>query len=881
MDASHAIFSAPPHWSLIVGWIGRSAILLGLGLFLVGSILGFLRHRTVNTRPWPSRFFVLGCISLVLSFVSLIVLFVFDRFEFSYISQHTDRGYELYYKVAGVWAGQQGSFLLWATASAIFGLLSFRKTAHYRSWYLITYSIFLAALCGILAYETPFALNMMNGRSFVPTQGAGLVPSLQNYWVVIHPPTIFLGFGALTVLGSWSIAALLTGDLDSWISLIRPWALLALAFLGLGLCMGGFWAYETLGWGGFWMWDPVENTSFVPWCIVVALVHGLLVQSTRGSWRLANAILAGSAFLSFVYGTFLTRSGFLSETSVHSFAEMDKTAHLVLLGFFVLSSLGFILAVIFRAMRDGRTSSSQSEIPERAPSRGVDREFFLLIGVLLLVGFAGAAAFGMSVPLVQTILGREPKVVDEHLYHMGLIWLLVPLLIMVAVGPFASWARKPIRWFLSRVVNIVSLSIGLLGICMVLVSHPTVGMQVDTNAWISGLFGYKIRLFPWMMFLIWLCLLVGVSSIWKLVETRKTGLTHWGAFLSHFGLALLLAGLIISRGFEHKVELRVQEGVPTEGLGFQIAYAGIPVSSEPYWVNLFDRKNKMPFHVVGKAIYQATLSIGDRFEFNGVSYRYTEPTASGVYGQIGCRVGALFVAYQKRILNPSIEIGINGPVHNSEYLDNDRFLLLDRVDKTTRQVRISIHEGFVATPGHYLSILSDGRESPMVWPYIKHFWTHDIYFTLHPQVIEATDKTPFSQGQTKQLGPLWITYEKMIREGAPGEIGTRFNAKLRVQSSYGVESVVPGLRITSEGIEPQIVPAAPGYVVAMSSMDPTSKRVTLQLLYSKPIYQVDLFYKPMTLLVWLGTGILTFGGMLTAFARRPRKAGKVEAENAE
>ena len=244
---------AAPEWALLAGPIGKFLIFGGIGLFLASIVLWALEARRPTLRKPAVICFFAGCLSLLGTMASLVSLFVTNQFEYQYVISHGDRLTSLGYKVAGVWTAQQGSFLLWGCTSALFGMLAFRSMGLYRRWYSITISVFLACICGILAYDTPFEMMKgltVNGIVKLPHDGAGMTPALQNYWVIIHPPTIFSGFGSLVVLFALAVAAMLTGNVTDWVKVVRPWALISASILGLGLCMGGMWAYETQGWGG-------------------------------------------------------------------------------------------------------------------------------------------------------------------------------------------------------------------------------------------------------------------------------------------------------------------------------------------------------------------------------------------------------------------------------------------------------------------------------------------------------------------------------------------------------------------------------------------------------------------------------------------------------
>lgn len=784
MNEQHAPhFPSPPDWSIMTGDLGKGAIWFAI----VALLISVLAHSFGKDRPIARLVgrsaFIAGCAGFFAAFLALGVLFAESRFEFEYVWGHADSKNALGYRIAGIWSGQEGSFLLWAVCAAVFGLLALRATKTYERWYTAVYALFLAVIAGILAYETPFGLNMMDGKPVVPPEGVGLSPALQNYWVIIHPPVIFLGFGSLTILFALAAAALIRRDYTSWVPIVRPWAIVSTTVVGLGLCMGGFWAYETLGWGGFWMWDPVENVSFVPWCLAAALIHGVIVQTSRNKWVFGNLMLAALPFLTFVYGTFLTRSGFLADTSVHSFAEMNRSALQLLIGLLGTMVIGFTVLWGVRFFQERKAlAAAEGDVP-----KGLHREGFYRAGAMLLAGLSVATLIGMSVPLFMGLSGQTPKVVEERLYHAVVPWLFVPLMLIMAVAPFVSWRSMRVSDFWNRFYTVLCLTVGLTGLLMVGFVMTPMRTVADLGGNIAFPGGIEVKGLAWILFLAGVCIFAIVGNVWRILELRRSSKLGWMAFVSHIGIAVLMAGLIISRGFERKEQTMVMDDHPARALGYGITYKGQTSTK-------YDRDNKVKLEVVD-------------------------------------------------LKNP------------------DRKL-------------------FTAEPGLYYVTSPNGEENPMVWPHIEHHAFYDTYITLHPPQKGEGEPFQIKPGETKDIAGMKITYLEMFREGDSGKAGTHFGARLEIEQDGRTKVVSPSMELVMEGApHSHAALISEGVEVTMTGLDAATKSATLQLMGTTMFYPVEVYHKPLVGLVWLGTGIMTFGGLLAAVYRRvPRKARVEEAE---
>ncbi|MCC6404618.1 MAG: cytochrome c biogenesis protein CcsA [Fimbriimonadaceae bacterium] len=753
-----------PGWSLALGGFGRGAVAVGLVAGLLAAVLAWRgRDRAAG---WSFAVSVIACAA---AFVTLGVLFVQDQFHFRYVFSHGAADHELRYKIAGIWSGQEGSFLLWSLTSGLFALAALRAVGELRRGYLVVVGLVQAALCGILAYESPFALMpLMEGKQFLPPTGQGLPPTLMNYWVTIHPPVIFLGFGSLGVLFAWSVAALASGRLEEWVRPVRPWALVSLSVLGVGLCMGGFWAYETLGWGGFWAWDPVENASLVPWCVVAALVHGVYIQVSRGKGHLATAYLGGLPFLLFGYGTFLTRSGFLGDTSVHSFASMDRSALWILVGLVSVSAVVFH-GFFVRAARRWRAENTQPTGP---------KEKLVGTGQLLLACIGVVTAVGMSVPLIQTLSGQAAKVVEERLYNTVLAFLFVPFLVVMTLAPWVPWRKLAWKDLMGKLANVFAVTIGLVGVTLLFVKGWG-GLAAVPDAKSTLLLRYEVPQVPFVIALLAVCYFAVVGNAWRLIEVAIKTKTTVGGLLAHAGVAIALTGLVFSRALEQRQLIALTPIAPAQALGRQ-------------WV-------------------------------------------------------------------------AKGPT--KDFADRNNAVRVEAVS----------HEGVEEfRPGfYYLSPGEDGQPRPVSWPAVNGRPFYDLYLVVVEMYFEATDPTQMAVGDERALqsAGMLVKYNGLEVEGTPGTPGAVFGAKLTVSFLDGRRlDVKPTFGVASGRKE---VVVDEDFSVRLDRIDAADRSAAITLLFRRPAYAAEIFYKPMTILVWWGIGIMGLGGLIAAYQRRFRPSSNV------
>lgn len=370
---------------------------------------------------------------------TLFVAILGDDFSIAYVISYSSIDLPLLYKFSAFWAGQQGSFLLWLAIHTCVGILlvrSGRMTAAGRS----IYHLLTAMLTVLVLIKSPFV-----PADVIVFDGHGMNPLLQDPWMAVHPPIIFAGYALLAVPFVYSIESMIKNPMDGdFLIPMRRWTLIAWAFLGAGIFIGGYWAYKVLGWGGYWGWDPVENSSLVPWLLACVLLHLISVARERcGAFYLVHlAAIFSYAFV--LYGTFLTRSGILGDFSVHSFAGSEIGLYIALANAVVLLfGLGILTVRIERLPKGAVYEQHRS------------RDFFVLLGMLLIVFIVAIVFFGMSMPLISGLLG-ESAAVDTNYYVRTSLPIAVPLVLLMALGVLLPYGSGRI----ARPVWIFVISVG-------------------------------------------------------------------------------------------------------------------------------------------------------------------------------------------------------------------------------------------------------------------------------------------------------------------------------------------------------------------------------------------------------------------------------------
>ena len=385
-----------------------------------------------------------------------------DDFSIAYVMNYSSRELPTVYKISAFWAGQQGSFLLWLLFQAVIGIvfMFFYPLARplkaqpfepsevdARSKSLAIYYLIQSMLTVLVLAKSPF-----DPSEVIPTNGAGLNPLLQDFWMAIHPPIIFLGYALLAVPISLSLGTLLSDPPSRrWLESARMWTLIAWSMLGAGIFVGGYWAYKVLGWGGYWGWDPVENSSLVPWLLSAVLLHLINLSKSKPAVLITAHAAAIFTYSTVIYGTFLTRSGLLGDFSVHSFVGTSIGLTIAVVNAIILIGGLAILTVKAKALPEGQMYQSFGE-----------RAFPILLGMLMMVFVAVIVWIGMSMPLLSQLAGA-PAAVDTSFY----VKTTSPLGAVIAALIILTFAKYKIKSMsLGGVITHVAVLTGLLSIVL-------------------------------------------------------------------------------------------------------------------------------------------------------------------------------------------------------------------------------------------------------------------------------------------------------------------------------------------------------------------------------------------------------------------------------
>jgi cytochrome c-type biogenesis protein CcmF len=554
---------------MMIAEFGHYALVLALALALVQASVPMIGARKND----PVLMAVAGPTAVgqfcfvAIAFAALMTCYVRSDFSVVNVFENSHSAKPLVYKLSGLWGNHEGSMLLWVLILSVFGalvaLFGANLPARLKANALAVQSLIAVAfILFILITSNPF-LRIANA----PLEGRDLNPILQDPGLAIHPPLLYLGYVGLSISFSFAIAALIDGRIDAaWARWVRPWTLLAWMFLTLGIAMGSYWAYYTLGWGGWWFWDPVENASFMPWLATTALLHSALVMEKRDALKVWTILLAILAFSLSLIGTFLVRSGVL--TSVHAFAT-DPTRGVFILAILVLFIGGSLTLFALRAplLKQGGLF---------AP---VSREGALVLNNLFLVSACATVFIGTLYPLALEALTEEKISVGAPFFNATFAPLFVPLLIAVPFGPLLAWKRGD-----------------LLGVAQRLVG--AVGIAVITMAVVFAMEGGGPILVP---FAIGLSLYVMAGALTDIVErtgllkvpfatafARARGLPRsaWGAAFAHFGLGITLLGVIGETQWSLERIAELKPGQTISVRRYELQFDGVTTRQGPNYRDL-------------------------------------------------------------------------------------------------------------------------------------------------------------------------------------------------------------------------------------------------------------------------------------------------------
>ena len=532
------------NWGHVLVLLAFTASLLSAAGFFITTLqkdeqqkIQWLKYARVN--------FIIQTVAILSVFVCIFYICSHHYLEYFFAYKHTSKELAFKYLLACIWEDQSGSFLLWSIWHSVIGLFLMRKSKEWEAPVMFVISlaqVFLAMMImGVYIFGTkignsPFVLtrNEINGPIFsrpdylnLIKDGVGLNVLLRNYWMVIHPPVLFLGFALSIVPFAYAYAGLVTKKLGDWIKPVIPYTLFSTCVLGIGIMMGGKWAYESLSFGGYWAWDPVENASLVPWLILIAGLHTMVIYKATGQSLKASYLFSILGFVFILYSTYLTRTGILGDTSVHAFTEAGNAMNLLILIFLLFFTIGSLLLLLINIRK---IPGVQKE--EAANSR----EFWMFIGSLIFFLSALFIISKTSIPVVNAVFGTKlaPPQDVEFSYNKVMVLVAVIIGILTAIGQYFKYTTTPSGYTLKKLVLPTLIAAIITGILAIV--YPI--------NYLKGGAGFLGALY----FALFATIYAFIANSMYIFTTLKGNFKSAGGSIAHLGFALMIIGMLISEG---------------------------------------------------------------------------------------------------------------------------------------------------------------------------------------------------------------------------------------------------------------------------------------------------------------------------------------------
>jgi cytochrome c-type biogenesis protein CcmF len=552
--------------------LGRLAICLALimaAYAVAAALVGGIGRRAHVIRSAEHAAYAVFALVAVATAILLRALLQHD-FSLEYVAAYSSSSLPTQYTVAALWGGQQGSLLFWAFLLTLFSTIvhvqNRERNRALMPWVTATLMTTALFFLGLLAFVTdPFQRLPMAAR-----EGQDLNPLLQNYWMMIHPPSLYTGYVSASVPFAFGIAALASGQLgDQWIRTTRRWALFSWAFLSLGNLLGARWAYEVLGWGGYWAWDPVENAAFMPWLVSTAYLHSVMIQEKKDMLRVWNMVLVLLTFVLTIFGTFLTRSGVIS--SVHSFTQSGLGPFFIGFLLFVLLVAGGLLVYRLPELRTAATVESF-----------LSREAAFLFNNLILVGIAFAVFWGTVFPVLSEWVRGVKITVGPPFFNRVNAPLGIALLFLAGVGPAIAWRRASPR-------NLRRAFTGPVGAALAAAVALAVARVPLGYAWTTFVLGVFV---------------IGtvVQEFWRGMRARQAMLhesapralsrlvgknrRRYGGYLVHVGIVSIFVGIAASSAFRVEAQQTLKAGEEMDAGKFRLRYEAITSNEDSHMSRL-------------------------------------------------------------------------------------------------------------------------------------------------------------------------------------------------------------------------------------------------------------------------------------------------------